>query len=425
MIKKLSFFAAVLLSSLQACSLNAAEPQEKQIVKPGIEVLQERGFEGLKGKKVGLLTNPSGIDRNIRSTIDILFKAEGVDLVRLFAPEHGVRGDIYAGGHASDTIDETTGLMVYSVYGSTRKPTPEMLEGLDVVVYDIQDVGSRSYTFISSLGLLMRACAEQDIEVMVLDRPNPLGGLKVEGCYVEPGFHSFVSEFKIPYVYGLTVGELALLINEEGLNCGEQGKEAPEKCHLTVVPMEGWTRDMTFLETGLPWVLPSPNIPYPQSAIGYPSSGLVGEFSGYLNIGVGYTLPFETFAAQWIDADALKAKLDSYGIPGVQFRTIHFTPFSGGSAGKLLHGVQYYYTDYAAAQLTMTQFYVMQAVHELWPDVNPFEGLRNSMFDKVCGTDYVRKTFEKSFKVADIAPYWNKDVEAFKTLSEKYYLYKQ
>ena len=199
----------------------------------------------------------------------------------------------------------------------------EQLEGLNAVVVEIQDVGSRSYTFISSLGLMMRACAEQGIEVMVLDRPNPVNGLKVEGCLVEDGFHSFVSEFKIPYVYGLTVGELAVLINEEGLNCGEQGKEAPLKCKLSVIPMEGWTRDMTFVDTGLPWVLPSPNIPYPQSAIGYPSSGLVGEFNNYLNIGVGYTIPFGTFAAEWLDAEALKAKLDSYDIPGTSFRTIY------------------------------------------------------------------------------------------------------
>lgn len=426
--KKIIIAAASLLLSF-GCGVQAetkvaeAQPAAKARVKPGIEVLQDRGFAGLEGKKVGLLTNPSGVDHNLRSTIDILYKAENVDLVRLFAPEHGVRGDIYAGGHADDTIDKSTGLPVYSVYGSTRKPTPEMLKGLDVVVYDIQDVGSRSYTFISSLGLMMYACAEQGIEVMVLDRPNPVNGLKVEGCLVEDGYHSFVSEFKIPYVYGLTVGELAVLINEEGLNCGEQGKDAPVKCKLSVIPMEGWTRDMTFVDTGLPWVLPSPNIPYPQSAIGYPSSGLVGEFNNYLNIGVGYTIPFGTFAAEWLDAEALKAKLDSYDIPGTSFRTIYFKPFSGGSAGKLIQGVEYFYSDYDKAQLTMTQFYVMQAVHELYPKINPFEGLRNNMFDKVCGTDYVRLNMQKNFKVADIEAYWNKDVDSFKELSRKYHLY--
>jgi uncharacterized protein YbbC (DUF1343 family) len=394
-------------------------------VRPGIEVLRDRDFAGLKGKKVGLVTNPSGIDRNLRSTIDILAAAPGVELKALFAPEHGVRGDAYAGDKLENASDPQTGVPVYSIYGKYRKPSPEMLQGLDVVVYDIQDVGCRSYTFISTLGLVMRACAEQGIEVMVLDRPNPLGGNKVEGCLVEPGFHSFVSEFKIPYIYGLTVGELAMLLNEEGLNCGEKGDLEPLKCKLTVIPMEGWKRSMRYLETGLPWVLPSPNIPYPQSAIGYPSSGIAGEFQGYLNIGVGYTLPFEVFAAEWIDADQLLSRLNSYQIPGVAFRPIHFKPFFGPLAGKLIHGVQYHYTDYEAASITLTQFWVMQAVYELYPDRNPFSlsSGRNNMFDKVCGTDYVRNHFGESLKVADILSYWSKDAEAFKQLSAKYYLY--
>ena len=185
-----------------------------QTVLTGIEVLERDGFTVLDGKRVGLVTNPSGIDRNYRSTIDILHQAPNVNLVALYGPEHGVRGDVYAGGKVESGTDDTTGLPVYSLYGSTRKPTPEMLKGVDVMVYDIQDVGTRSYTFISTLGLVMRACAEKGIEVVVLDRPNPLGGRKVEGCLVEDGFHSFVSMFKIPYVYGLTVGELATLLNE-------------------------------------------------------------------------------------------------------------------------------------------------------------------------------------------------------------------
>ena len=185
----------------------------KKEVVPGVEVLEKRGFPGLKGKNVGLVTNPSGVDRNLRSTVDILFNAPEVNLVALFGPEHGVRGDVYAGGKVDDLEDPVTGLPVYSLYGATRKPTPEMLEGIDVMVYDIQDVGARSYTFISTLGLVMEACAEQGIEVMVLDRPNPLGGDKIEGSYVEEGYFSFVSQYRIPYVYGLTVGELALMIN--------------------------------------------------------------------------------------------------------------------------------------------------------------------------------------------------------------------
>ena len=213
--KRLFLFIACLFA---AATTFAFEPP----VKTGIEVLRDRGFDILIGKRVGLVTNPSGVDSHLNSTVDILYNAPGVELVALYGPEHGVRGDVYAGGKVADTEDETTGLPVYSLYGSTRKPTPEMLEGIDVMVYDIQDVGVRSYTFISTLGLVMEACAAKDIEVVVLDRPNPLGGNKIEGCYVERPFNSFVSQYRIPYVYGLTVGELAEMINEEGLNRGQK-----------------------------------------------------------------------------------------------------------------------------------------------------------------------------------------------------------
>lgn len=393
-------------------------------VKPGIEVLRDRGFSGLSGMRVGLVTNPSGVDSQLNSTIDILYGAPGVELVALFAPEHGVRGDIYAGGKVESGRDPRTGLPVHSLYGATREPSQEMLKGLDIMIYDIQDVGSRSYTFISTLGLVMRACAEAEIPVMVLDRPNPLGGKKVEGPLVEPGFNSFVSQYRIPYVYGMTVGELAMLINEEGLNRGQNGKEEPRKCSLFVVPMEGWSRDMLFNDTGLPWVLPSPNIPYPESAVCYPSAGLIGEMYNYLNIGIGYTLPFATFAEEWVDADRLKEVLDSYEVPGVAWRTVHYKPTSGRLSGKLIHGVQYYYTDYEAATITLTQFYVMQAVWELYGK-NPFvlSAERIPMFNKVCGTDFVSNTFGQSLKVSDIADFWCADAETFKRLSAKYYLY--
>lgn len=406
---------------LAACASKAQETAGEVI--PGIEVLESYGFEELQGKRVGLVTNPSGVDRKLRSTIDILFEAPEVNLVALFGPEHGVRGDAYAGDKVEGGKDPKTGLPVYSLYGSTREPTQEMLRGIDVMVYDIQDVGTRCYTFISTLGLVMRACAKADVEVLVLDRPNPLGGLKVEGPIVEDGFHSFVSEFKIPFVYGLTVGELAGLINEEGLNCGQTGTEKHLKCRLNVIPMRGWHRNMLYEDTRLPWVLPSPNIPSVHSAICYPACGIGGEF-GHLNIGVGYTIPFQTFAAEWIDADALKARLDSYNIPGTAFRTIHYKPLSGALAGKLVHGVEFFFTDFAAATVTLTQFYVLQAVQELYPDHNPFPMKKTRMLDIVCGTDYVRKAFEKRLKVEDIVDFWNKDARDFKTLSQKYYLYR-
>ena len=408
---------AALLSSGTAC---VAGP----VVKTGVEVLRDRGFEGLVGRKVGLVTNPSGVDRNLNSTIDLLYNAPGVELVALYGPEHGVRGDVYAGGKVSDTIDEATGLPVYSLYGSTRKPTPEMLEGIDVMVYDIQDVGARSYTFISTLGLVMEACAEKGIEVMVLDRPNPLGGNKIEGCYVEQPFNSFVSQYRIPYSYGLTVGELAQLINEEGLNRGQLGDQAPSKCRLSVVPMEGWTRDMLYEDTGLPWVLPSPNIPFKDSPKYYVSSGICGELYGFLNIGVGYTLPFQVFGATWIDPVAFKAKLDSYRLPGVSFRTIYYQPISGTLKGQLVAGVQFFFTDYEKARLTELQFHVMQALAELYPDKKAFDVATGvGLFDKVCGTDYVRQEFVKRYNFADIKEYLRKDEKSFRALAQKYHLY--
>ena len=404
--------------------LVAADASARQVVKPGIEVLQERGFEGLIGKKVGLVTNPSGVDRYLNSTVDILYNAPGVELVALYGPEHGVRGDVYAGDKVADTKDAATGLPVYSLYGSTRKPTAQMLEGVDVIVYDIQDVGARSYTFISTLGLVMEACAAKGIEVMVLDRPNPLGGNKIEGCYVEQPFNSFVSQYRIPYIYGLTVGELAVMINEEGLNRGQLGNQDPVRCKLTVVPMEGWERDMLYEDTGLPWVLPSPNIPFKETPMYYSAAGICGELYGFMDIGIGYTLPFQLFGATWLDPDKLKARLESYGLPGISFRTIWYKPIAGSRKGELVKGLQYFFTDYENARVTETQFYVMQAVAELYSDKKAFEVITGyGLFDKVCGTDYVRKEFSKRYKVADIVDYWRKDEASFREMSQRYHIY--
>lgn len=416
------FLSFLSISLLFATSIpgKAKEP----LVKPGVEVLRESGFQRLIGKRVGLVTNPSGVDSQLRSTIDILFDAPEVNLVALYGPEHGVRGDVYAGGAVIDTIDEKTGLPVYSLYGATRKPTKEMLKGIDVMVYDIQDVGARSYTFISTLGLVMEACAAEGVEVMVLDRPNPLGGHKIEGCYVEQPFNSFVSQYKIPYVYGLTVGELAEMINEEGMNRGQKGNQEPVKCKLWVVPMEGWTRDMLYEDTGLPWILPSPNIPFKDTPLYYASSGICGELYGFMNIGVGYTLPFQVFGATWLDPEKLKDRLESYDLPGVAFRTIWFKPFSGSAKGQLVGGLQFFFTEYEAARITEIQFYVIQAVAELYPDKKAFEIINGyGLFDKVCGTDYVRLQLSKTYKVKDILDYWRKDEQAFRALSQKYHIY--
>lgn len=391
---------------------------KKVIVKTGIEILRERNFDLLKGKRVGLVTNPTGVDRKLKSTIDILFEAEGVNLTALYGPEHGVRGNYTAGEHVDFYIDETTKLPVYSLYGKTRKPSTEMLKDIDVIVFDIQDIGSRSYTYISTMGLVMEAAAENNKDVVILDRPNPLGGSRIEGNIVEDGYFSFVSQFAIPYVHGLTVGELAKLLNEEGM------LQNKVKCHLTVIPMEGWTRDMYFEQTGLPWVLTSPHIPHRYSPFYYAASGILGELRGVLSIGVGYTLPFQTFATEWIKSEELANKMNSYNLDGVIFRPISYKPYYGFGKDKMLNGVEIYITDYKRINLTNAQFYFAQAISELYGRniIAENEG-RFDMFDKVLGTSKIRELFMQRLKVEDILPYLNKDIDNFRKLSEKYYLY--
>ncbi len=237
-------------------------------------------FEILKGKKVGLITNPTGVSRDLQSCIDLIFNAPGVSLTALYGPEHGVRGEFTAGETIGSSTDPSTGLPVYSLYGSTRKPTADMLKGIEVLVYDIQDIGSRSYTYISTLGLAMEAAAENNIPFLVLDRPNPLGGERMEGPLVQEGFTSFVSQYPVPYIHGMTVGELALFLNGEGL------LKDGEKCNLELIKMSGWKRDMCFEETGLPWVPSSPHIPQAVTCYYYPATGIVGEL--YVRQGMRY-----------------------------------------------------------------------------------------------------------------------------------------
>lgn len=389
-------------------------------VKPGIEVLRDNGFAQLKGKRVGLITNPTGIDNNFRSTIDILHEAPGVTLTALFAPEHGVRGDVHAGDNVDNMVDPATGVTVYSIFGKTHKPTPEMLKDVDVLIYDIQDIGCRSYTFISSMGEAMDACAELGKDFMVLDRPNPLGGNKVEGNLVEKGFESFVSRFPIPYLYGLTPGELAMYINQEGL------LDSGKKVNLEVVPMEGWTRDMTFAETGMPWVLPSPHIPNPEIGLMYPVTGILGELY-CMSIGVGYTLPFKLVGAPWVDGQELAKRLNALKLPGLYFRPISVKPFYSTFKGENISGVEIYITDRDAASLSLTQFYIMQELAQMYPDKKPFEicdSKRFSTFDKVTGTSEIRKRFTKNYKVDDIFDYWTKDDAKFKMKKSRYHIYK-
>ncbi|WP_455592510.1 exo-beta-N-acetylmuramidase NamZ family protein [Bacteroides sp.] len=400
------------------CALCGTMQAQKIKIKTGIEVLKEQNFKCLEGKRVGLITNPTGVDNRLRSTIDILHEAPNVNLVALYGPEHGVRGDVHAGDKVDNSADPSTGLPVYSLYGKTRKPTPEMLKDIDVLVYDIQDIGCRSFTYISTMGVAMEAAAENGKEFIVLDRPNPLGGLKIEGNLAEDGYISFVSQFKIPYLYGLTCGELALMLNGENM----LGKQ----CDLQVVKMKGWKRKMDYVQTGLQWIPSSPHIPHPHSAVFYPVSGILGEL-GYMSIGVGYTIPFQMFAAPWVKADELANSLNKLALPGVIFRPMYLKPFYSVGKGELLQGVQVHITDVQKAPLSDIQFYVMQEVAALYPDRTVFDHAdkgRFNMFDKVSGSNQIRERFSKRNRWEDVRDYWYKDVDAFRQLSKKYYLYR-
>ena len=396
-----------------SCTLNG------QHVKTGLEMLAISNFEILQGKKVGLITNPTGVNRHLQSGVDIIYNAPGVRLTALYGPEHGVRGEFTAGEIIGSAVDPETGVPVYSLYGNTRKPTKEMLEGTDILVYDIQDIGSRSYTYISTLGLVMEAAAENDIPFIVLDRPNPLGGNRMEGPLIREGFFSFVSQYPIPYIHSMTVGELAMFLNGEGL------LKDGIKCDLSVIKMDGWKREMLFEDTGLPWVPSSPHIPYAETCYYYPATGIAGELY-VASIGVGYTLPFMMFAAEWINADSLAQNLNRLELPGVIFRPVHYKPYYSVSQGKMVHGVQIHITDKEKAPLTLIQFYIMQELHKLWPEKDLFELCEKSrldMFDKVCGTDQVRIRFTKSRTVASISSLWTEDIKDFRMVAGKYYLY--
>ncbi|RKW62346.1 MAG: DUF1343 domain-containing protein [Prevotella sp.] len=401
------------------CSPFQSWARNKQVM-TGIDMLEQQAFKCLQGKRVGLITNPTGVNRHLVSTVDVLNNAPGVNLVALYGPEHGVRGDVHAGDKVDNIKDAKTGLPVYSLYGKTRKPTAEMLKDIDVLVYDIQDIGCRSFTFISTMGLAMEAAAENGKEFVVLDRPNPIGGLKVEGNITDNDCISFVSQFKIPYLYGLTCGELAQMLNGEGmLNNSVQ-------CKLTVVKMKNWKRKMNYAATGLQWIPSSPHIPQAVTAYYYPTSGILGEL-GYMSIGVGYTIPFQMFAASWINAIQLADAMNAHHLSGVTFRPIYLKPFYSVGKGEQMQGVQMHITDYQAAQLTPIQFILIEEIARLYPEHSVMEHAdtkRFGMFDKVSGSKQIRERLALHNRWTDVKSYWDKDVEAFKALSKKYYLYK-
>ena len=387
-------------------------------VQLGNEVLAASGFKALKGKRVGLITNPSGVNGNLESTIDVLRAAPGVKLVALFGPEHGIYGDVFAGEKIEGRIDERTGLPVHSLYGATRKPTQEMLKGLDALVYDLQDTGCRSYTYISTMGVAMEACGEAGVEFIILDRPNPLGGERVEGPMVEEKFRSFVSRWNVPYVYGMTCGELAKMINGE---CW-----IATSCKLAVVPMEGWKRSMLWRDTGLQWVLTSPHIPHGESPLYQVATGMLGEIGG-VSTGVGYTLPFQCIAAPDFESHKAAEVLNTYNLPGVKFRPLTYKPYYFSYKDKEIGGVQLYITDPAKAPLTAINYYALEALKKVAGRDLFAEAVKTNrsfaMFDRVNGSDGNRKAFQAGVSATEIVASWKAGEEAFRKARKKYLIY--
>jgi uncharacterized protein YbbC (DUF1343 family) len=389
-------------------------------VKLGNEVLAEQKFKPLAGKRVGLITNPSGVNSRLQTTIEILRAAPNVRLVALFGPEHGIYGDVPAGDKVASRTDERTGLPVYSLYDKTRRPTPEMLQGLDVLVYDLQDTGCRSYTFVSTMGEAMEACGAAGVEFVVLDRPNPLGGLRVEGPLLEQEhLRSFVSRWNVPYVYGLTSGELAQMINARGW--------ITNRCKLTVVPMKGWRRDMVWRDTGLPWVPASPHVPHGESPLFQVATGMLGEIGG-VNIGVGYTLPFQCIAATNVVPHELAEALNARRLPGVTFQPVTFKPYYATFKDQFVGGVQLHFTDPANAPLTAINFHALEALKQVAGRDLFAEAVRAGkkfdMFDKVNGTDAMRRALQEGKSAAEIVASWRAGEEKFRRDRKPYLLYK-
>lgn len=391
-------------------------------VQTGLEVLVKQNFTPLKGKTVGLVTNPTGILPDFTLTVDVLARAGGVRLRALFGPEHGVRGNSAAGESvASAARDEQTGLPVFSLYGKTRIPTPAMMAGLDALVFDIQDIGARNYTYLSTLGAVMEGAAKANVPVFVLDRPNPLGGLRVEGGPMRPGFVSFVSAFPVPFLHGMTLGELARMINGKGWLPGGR------QCKLSVVPCENLRRDRATWDAfgGLPWVPPSPHIPNPDSPHFYAATGIVGELPT-VSIGVGWPQPFALAGAPDIAPAALLRELKKRGdfLPGFAFRPAWWTPFYGTYKGRNCGGVQIYLTDAARAPLSRFNFVLLDALRSLHP-ARPFfpPGEETRLFDLGCGTNAPRKAFQSGATASQIWNEWNQNRDAFLTDRKPFLLY--
>ena len=403
-------------------------------VRPGVEVFLEKYLDLVRGKRVGLITNPTGADSRLRSTVDLLARHPAVKLVALYGPEHGVRGDAQAGEYVRFYDDPVYHLPVFSLYGQSMKPEPGMLKnidesmrsfdtksagkapegsmvrGIDVMIYDIQDVGMRVYTYIATMAFAMQACAESGIDFIVLDRPDPINGLDMEGPILEyPGHSSFVGLYPIPERFGMTMGELARLFNDKFL--------AP-KAKLTVIPMEGWERTMWFDQTGLPWIIPSPNMPTLDTAMVYP--GQVYFEGTNVSEGRGTTRPFELFGAPWINGYALAAKLNALRLPGAAFREAWFTPTFSKFQGQLCGGCQVHVTDRSSYRSFATALHVIKAIRDMYPDKFEFH---KDYFDQIMGTSKVREALQAGQTVPAVLEGLKSGIAAFAELRKPYLLY--
>jgi uncharacterized protein YbbC (DUF1343 family) len=403
-------------------------------VKLGIDVLLEKRIDLLRGRKVGLITNPSGVNGRLESTADLLHARPEFKLVALYGPEHGVRGNAQAGEYVPFTMDEKFKVPVFSLYGPSMKPPAGMLKNIDefmrsfdttptdkkleaamtkdidVLIYDIQDVGTRVYTYEATMAYAMQAAAEAGIDFIVLDRPNPITGDLMEGPVLEyPAFSSFVGLYPVPLRFGMTIGELARLYNDRFLE---------KKAKLTVVDMEGYFRDMWSDQTGLPWVLPSPNMPTLDTATVYP--GQVFFEGTNVSEGRGTTRPFEVFGAPWIDGFELARRLNALALPGVTFREQWFTPAFSKFKEQLCGGCQIHVTDRIAYRPLAATLHIIKVLREMYPSRFQFHA---SYFDKIMGTASVRTAIEAGKGIAEIVAGWADGLSRFETLRKPYLLY--
>lgn len=379
----------------------------------GIDQFIAKKLDLVKDKRVGLVTNPSGVNGNLLATSDILFNHPEVNLVALFGPEHGVRGDFYAGDKVGDEIDPKTGVIVYSLYGQNRKPTAKMLENIDVLMVDIQDIGLRAYTYIYTMAMVMEAAAENNKKVIVLDRPNPVDGETIEGNIVEEGFYSFVGLYPIPYRPGMTIGELALYFNAEyNINCD-----------LTVIPMDGWNRSMYWGDTGLAWVPTSPHVPHWETILYMIATGTIGELHS-LQVGVGYTSPFEMVGAPWINAEEYAEALNALKLPGIIFRPLHFRPYYSSFKDQPCQGVQLHITDHKKFVPYVTGLHILKTTIKLYPQKDLFnESGRVRMFGLATGTDKFVKMLPSETTVPEMENMWQTELNSFKDKRKKYLIY--